>query len=157
MIEVDTLYTMTYTLNSGIKGTVNLSLVQIKEWIDCFKIGTRFVTYVGDEHFGLNPNCVADYKVHNVYSEQRRQLEVIQPKEILESKELLEAYEVKQIVARVECKKCSTQYTTDLIYKMPETICTKCKSKVYLQEQLGMINTNKGKAYYYSNNEEEQS
>lgn len=35
----DTLYIMTYTLNSGIKGTVPLSNQQIQEWLECYRIG----------------------------------------------------------------------------------------------------------------------
>lgn len=43
----DTLYIMTYTLNSGIKGTVPLSNQQIQEWLECYRIGKKFVTEIG--------------------------------------------------------------------------------------------------------------
>lgn len=45
----DTLYIMTYTLNSGIKGTVPLSNKQIIEWLDCYRNEKRFVTEIGKE------------------------------------------------------------------------------------------------------------
>lgn len=58
---------MTYTLNSGIKGTVDLTSKQVQEWIKAYRIGSKFVTVVGKQYFGLNPELVADFKVHNEY------------------------------------------------------------------------------------------
>lgn len=49
----DTLYIMTYTLNSGIKGTVPLSNKQIIEWLDCYRNEKRFVTEIGKEFFWI--------------------------------------------------------------------------------------------------------
>lgn len=51
-------YTMTYTLNSGIKESVNLSTKQIQDWIESYRVGSKYVTTVGKEHFGLNPEVV---------------------------------------------------------------------------------------------------
>lgn len=61
------LYIMTYTLSSGIKNTVPLSVDQIDQWIKNFKERNIFITTIGTEHFGLNPELVADFKVHNKF------------------------------------------------------------------------------------------
>lgn len=54
-------------------------------------------------------------------------------------------------MAKVNCKCCSTIYTTELDYKMPRTLCTKCKQEVYLDRDKGIIYTSEGEGYFYSN------
>ncbi|WP_342423175.1 hypothetical protein [Paenibacillus sp. FSL E2-0178] len=90
------LYTMTYSLNSGIKGTVNLSPKQIEEWINCYIEKSSYVTIIGKEYFGINSVLVADFKVHNAYSEQRIEIEVVKQLSMLND-ELVEAYDQKKL------------------------------------------------------------
>ncbi|MEK4006421.1 hypothetical protein [Paenibacillus sp. FSL H3-0333] len=144
-------YTMTYTLNSGIKNTINLSPVQIDEWLKCYEKDERFITTIGREYFGLNPGLVADFKVHNILSVQRIEIEPVR-QTILVNKELVNAYEQGKvrIIAKVDCKNCNTIYTTQLDYKMPRTTCTKCRSEVYLNKEKGIISTGRGDGYFYS-------
>ncbi len=44
-------FVMTYTLNSGIKGSIALSNKQIQDWMESYRIGSKFVTSVGKEYF----------------------------------------------------------------------------------------------------------
>jgi DNA-directed RNA polymerase subunit RPC12/RpoP len=146
---------MTYTLNSGIKNTAVLSPKQIEEWIDCFKNGNKYVTVIGREYLGLNPELIADFKVHNEFSEQRNQIEAIKIQVKNENLNLEKAYNEKRILAKVDCRMCNTIYVGEILYKSKEVNCTKCKSKVYLDALKGMLDTGKGKAYYYTNIKEE--
>jgi hypothetical protein len=146
---------MTYTLNSGIKNTIPLSSKQIGEWIDCYKKGIRYVTIIGEEYFGINPSLVADWKVHNEYSEQRTNVEAIKTKSYFQNEEIEEAYNSRiKINAKVDCKKCLTIYACELSHKIDKTTCTKCKSEVYLDVDKGIIFTGKGNGYLYTNTKE---
>ncbi|OMD66782.1 hypothetical protein BSK50_30630 [Paenibacillus odorifer] len=146
---------MTYTLNSGIKNTTVLSPEQIEEWIECFKNGKKYVTVIGNEYVGINPDLIADFKVHNEFSEQRIQIEVINFPENNKKTDLENAYKEIRILTKVDCKVCNTIYVGDLEYKKLKTFCTKCKNAVYLIEEKGIIDTGKGKAYYYTTSKEE--
>lgn len=144
------LYTMTYTLNSGIKNTVNLSPIQIEQWVKCYQNNEKFVAIIGKEYFGINPELVADFKVHNAFSEHRNDIEPI--KQTFVTKELVDAFESREkIHAKIDCKKCDTIYATQLDYKKTKVMCTKCKSDVYLDQDKGIIFTGKGNGYYYTN------
>lgn len=144
----DTLYIMTYTLNSGIKGTVPLSNEQIRLWMECYKGGTKFVTEIGKEFFGLNPELVADFKVHNKFSNYQESITPVQPQTVMT--ELSDAYKKEQILIKVECK-CGTSYVTESPFKRTKWYCTKCNEIVFLDSKKGKVDTSKGPAYYMTN------
>ncbi|ASA22695.1 hypothetical protein B9T62_19000 [Paenibacillus donghaensis] len=144
--DSNTLYIMTYTLNSGIKNTVPLSNSQIDEWMQCYKNDEKFVTTIGAEYFGLNSNLVADFKVHNKFSVHRNQIVSIQK---TEEEILNKAYSNQTIVIKVDCK-CGTTYTAESQYKRKTWNCSKCKEIVYLVEDV-LVDTNKGKGHLMSN------
>ncbi|WP_405169597.1 hypothetical protein [Paenibacillus sp. FSL H3-0286] len=137
---------MTYTLNSGIKNTVPLTVFQINQWIENFKEKTVFVTSIGTEYFGLNPELVADFKVHNKLSEHRKDISSIQK---IGVEFLKEAYESKVIIIKIDCK-CGTVYTTESLIKRTKWNCSKCKEVVFLSSD-SLVDTNKGKAYIMTN------
>ncbi|MNW47012.1 hypothetical protein D3C74_243310 [compost metagenome] len=144
-------HTMTYTLNSGIKGTVNLSSKQIQDWIESYRVGSKYVTIVGKEHFGLSPELVADFKMHNEYSEQREYIIEIQP--IVESKadeQLTDAYSQHKILIQIECK-CGASYKEESAYKRNKWGCKECGEIVFLDSKKGLVDTIKGKAWYMTN------
>lgn len=145
--DLDTLFIMTYTLNSGIRNTVPLSVSQINEWIICFKEDSKFITTIGKEHFGLNSKSVADFKVHNKFSEHRKAISSIQNSK--EEDDLKEAYERKFVLIKVDCQ-CGTTYITESPFKRTRWKCSKCKEDIFLMTD-GLIDTNKGKAYYMTN------
>ncbi|MCP3777059.1 hypothetical protein [Paenibacillus sp. MZ03-122A] len=144
-------YTMTYTLNSGIKGTVNLSSKQIQDWIESYRVGSKYVTTVGKEHFGLNPELVADFKVHNEFSEQREQVAAIQPPAASKgSEQLADAYSLHKVLIQVECK-CGASFIEESAYKRSKWGCKECGDIVFLDNKKGMVDTEKGKAWYMTN------
>ncbi|KAF6558127.1 hypothetical protein G9G63_26145 [Paenibacillus sp. EKM202P] len=144
-------YTMTYTLNSGIKGTVNLSSKQIQDWIESYRVGSKYVTTVGKEHFGLNPELVADFKVHNEFSEQREHVAAIQPKAASKaSEQLADAYSQRKTLIQVECK-CGASYIEESAYKRNKWGCKECGDIVFLDSKKGMVDTMKGMAWYMTN------
>ncbi|MGW8958967.1 hypothetical protein [Paenibacillus sp. NPDC055715] len=145
----DTLYIMTYTLNSGIKGTVPLSNQQIQEWLECYRIGKKFVTGIGKEYFGLHAELVADFKVHNQYSSYQ---EVIIPVQQPDTglKELSQAYKSTETLIKVDCK-CGTSYVTESPFKRTKWYCTKCREIVFLDNKKGMVDTSRGKAHFMTN------
>jgi len=138
---------MTYTLNSGIKSTVPLSAIQIEEWKECYQNDKKFIVNVGTETFGLNPSLVADWRVHNKYSEHRKQIECT-IKDVTPNIELKNAYERAKVLIKVDCK-CGTTYTTEST-KRKVWSCSKCKQEVYIIDD-SLHDTNKGKAYVMSN------
>ncbi|WP_431089942.1 hypothetical protein [Paenibacillus sp. 8b26] len=144
-------HTMTYTLNSGIKGTVNLSSKQIQDWIESYHVGSKYVTTVGKEHFGLNPELVADFKVHNEYSEQREYVAAIHPTAASKaSEQLADAYGQHKTLIQVECK-CGASFIEDSPYKRSKWGCKECGDIVFLDSKKGMVDTVKGKAWYMTN------
>ncbi|WP_440110497.1 hypothetical protein [Paenibacillus sp. QZ-Y1] len=144
----DTLYIMTYTLNSGIKGTVPLSNKQIIEWLDCYRNEKRFVTEIGKEFFGLNAGLVADFKVQNHLSDYQQTIMPTQQQDNLER--LSSAYKSTEILMKIDCK-CGTAYVTESPYKRTKWYCTKCKEILFLDAKKGMVETSRGDAYYMTN------
>ncbi|WP_226000959.1 hypothetical protein [Paenibacillus sp. BJ-4] len=144
-------HTMTYTLNSGIKGTVNLSSKQIQDWIESYRVGSKYVITVGKEHFGLNPELVADFKVHNEYSEQREHVVAIQQAAASKATEqLADAYSQHKVLIQVECK-CGASYIEESAYKRNKWGCKECGDIVFLDSKKGMVDTIKGKVWYMTN------
>ncbi|MFK4304453.1 MULTISPECIES: hypothetical protein [unclassified Paenibacillus] len=144
-------HTMTYTMNSGIKGTVNLSNKQIQDWIESYRVGSKYVTTVGKEHFGLNPELVADFKVHNEYSEQREHVAAIQPTAASKaSVQLADAYSQHKTLIQVECK-CEASYIEESAYKRSKWGCKECGEIVFLDSKKGTVDTVEGKAWYMTN------
>ncbi|MGV6935938.1 hypothetical protein ACWA2B_10530 [Paenibacillus sp. CMM36] len=142
---------MIYTLNSGIKGTISLSTKQIQDWIESYRVGSKYVTTVGKEHFGLNPELVADFKVHNEFSEQREHVAVIQPTAASKaSEQLADAYSQHKTLIQVECK-CGASYIEESAYKRSKWGCKECSDIVFLDNKKGMVETVKGKAWYMTN------
>ncbi|URJ46280.1 hypothetical protein MF628_000798 [Paenibacillus polymyxa] len=137
-------YTMTYTLNSGIKGTISLSTKQIQDWIESYRVGSKYVTTVGKEHFGLNPELVADFKVHNEYSEQREYVAAIQqqPATSKVTEQLADAYSQHKVLIQVECK-CGASYIEESTYRRNKWGCKECGDIVFLDSKKGMMVTAK--------------
>ncbi|CAJ1314465.1 hypothetical protein PO903_19690 [Paenibacillus sp. PK4536] len=147
----DALHIMTYTLNSGIKGTVPLSNQQIEEWLESYRSNTRYVTNIGKEFFGLNPELVADFKVQNQFSDHQRVIVPIQPEEQQHpAEDLSTAYKANEILIKVDCK-CGTAYTTDSPFMRTKWYCTKCKEIVFLDPKKGKVETSRGEAFYMTN------
>ncbi|MGG1671561.1 hypothetical protein ACIFOE_13085 [Paenibacillus sp. NRS-1783] len=144
-------HTMTYTLNSGIKGTVNLSTIQIQDWIELYRVGSKYVTTVGREHFGLNPELVADFKVHNEYSEQREHITAIQPTATSKiTEQLADAYSQHKTLIQVECK-CGASYIEESAYKRSKWGCKECGEIVFLDSKKGTVDTAEEKTWYMTN------
>ena len=143
----DTLYIMTYTLSSGIRGTVPLCNKQIVQWLQCYKENERFLTEIGKEFFGLNPLLVADFKVQNHLSDHQPSLLPIYQRE---SETLREAYKTTEVLIKIDCK-CGTSYVTESPYRRTKWYCTKCKEIVFFDHKKGMIETTRGDAYYMTN------
>ncbi|WP_311078198.1 hypothetical protein [Paenibacillus polymyxa] len=142
---------MSYTLNSGIKGSINLSTKQIQDWIESYRVGSKYVTTVGKEHFGLSPELVADFKVHNEYSEQREYVTAIQPTAVSKATEqLTDAYNQHKVLIQVECK-CGASSIVESAYKRSKWGCKECGDIVFLDSKKGMVDTTKGKAWYMTN------
>lgn len=144
---------MTYTLNSGIKGTVPLSNKQIQEWIECYRTDAKFITAIGKEFFGLNPELVADFKVHNRFSNYAEVLKPVGNPPTAESDntdQLSKAYEENRVYFKVDCK-CGTTYTTFSQYYTTKWYCSKCKEIVFLDKKKGRVSTDKGDAWYMTN------
>lgn len=145
----DTLYIMTYTLNSGIKGTVPLSPDQIGKWMNCYKAGSKFVTEIGQEFFGLNPELVADFKVHNKYSSYQEAILPVQTGTNL-NQQLTSAYKKNEILIKVECK-CGASYLTESPLRRTKWSCGECNEIIFLDHKKGQIETPRGLAYYMTN------
>lgn len=143
-------FVMTYTLNSGIKGSIALSNKQIQDWMESYRIGSKFVTSVGKEYFGLNPELVADFKVHNEFSEQREELSVNQLITNKENEQLKNAYSQYETLIEVECK-CGESYVTNSAFKRSKWGCRSCGEIVFIDRKKGQVNTEKGKAWYMTN------
>ncbi|RTZ37889.1 hypothetical protein EJ573_01385 [Paenibacillus polymyxa] len=145
-------HTMTYTLNSGIKGNVNLSTKQIQHWIESYRVGSKYVTTVGKEYFGLNPELVADFKVHNEFSEQREYVTAIQqqPATSKDNEQLADAYSQHKVLIQVECK-CGASFIDESTYRRNKWGCRECGDIVFLDSKKGMVDTVKGKAWYMTN------
>ncbi|MDY8026075.1 hypothetical protein [Paenibacillus polymyxa] len=145
-------HTMTYTLNSGIKGTISLSTKQIQDWIESYRVGSKYVTTVGREHFGLNPELVADFKVHNEFSEQREYVAAIQQPAVASkaSEQLADAYSQHKVLIQVDCK-CGASYIEESAYKRNKWGCKECGEIVFLDSKKGMLDTVEGKAWYMTN------
>lgn len=142
---------MTYTLNSGIKGTVPLSNKQIQEWIECYRTDAKFITAIGKEFFGLNPELVADFKVHNRFSNYAELIKpVVSSSESDNTDQLSKAYEENRVYFKVDCK-CGTTYTTFSQYYTTKWYCSKCKEIVFLDKKKGRVPTDKGDAWYMTN------
>lgn len=143
----DSLNIMTYTLNSGIKSTIPLSAQQIREWKECFDKDKKFVVVIGNEVYGLNPSLIADWKVHNKYSEHRKHVECIN-RDMHNNVDLETAYTKAEVLIKVDCK-CGTIYTTKSI-KRKVWLCSKCKEQVFIIDDK-LYDTTKGKVYIMSN------
>ncbi|WP_346836037.1 hypothetical protein [Paenibacillus polymyxa] len=144
-------YMMTYTLNSGIKGSITFSNKQIEEWMESYRIGSKYVTTVGKVFFGLNPELVADFKVHNESSEQREHISV---KPITGTnkinEQIADAYSKYETQIQVDCK-CGESYIMKSAYKKTKWGCKNCGEMVFLDRKVGMVNTEQGKAWYMTN------
>lgn len=149
--QEETLHIMTYTLNSGIKGTVPLSNSQIKQWLECYKTNIRFVTQIGKEYFGINPALVADFKVHNEFSSHPNVIVARQHDEgYTNTKSLTDEFQKNEVLIHIDCS-CGTAYTTGSSYYRTKWYCTKCKEIVFLDKSKGMLSTSKGDAHYMTN------
>ncbi|KJD42658.1 hypothetical protein [Paenibacillus terrae] len=142
---------MTYTMISGIKGSIPLTSQQIQVWMESYRIGTTFITNVGKEYFGLNPKLVADFKVHNEYSEQREHVSAVQPTHAnMALDSLSAAYRQHKTLIQVTCK-CGASYIKESPYKRLKWSCEKCNNIVFLDQKKGMVDTQKGKAWFMTN------
>lgn len=120
MSQDESLKFMTYTLNSGIKETIALSEEQIGIWIHCYKNNQKFITNIGKEQFGLDPDLVADFKVNNRFSYHFTPTVPIQSEKESYSK-LAEAYKEKQIPIKISSERA---YHTESPYKRTKWHCT---------------------------------
>ncbi|MGG6480608.1 hypothetical protein ABHN03_26045, partial [Paenibacillus sp. NRS-1775] len=108
-------------------------------------------TTVGREHFGLNPELVADFKVHNEFSEQREHITAIQPTAASKaSEQLADAYSQHKTLIQVECK-CGASYIEESAYKRSKWGCKECGEIVFLDSKKGTVDTAEGKAWYMTN------
>lgn len=141
---------MTYTMNSGIKGSVAFTSKQISEWIESYRVGSRYVTTVNRDYFGLNPELVADFKIHNHFSEQRIHLETVPPGNPKNDLQVDSTYSKAEIITQIECK-CGESYIIRSAYKKYKWSCKRCNSIVFLDPKKGLVDTEEGKAWYLTN------
>jgi hypothetical protein len=149
---------MTYTLNSGVKGTVPLSSRQIEEWMEAYNNKKMYITVMGQEWFGLNSDLVADFKVHNNSSEQREYIvpmgSIVESNKAEEESNQLEVAYSQQSEQRtliqVECK-CGAAYIESLAKYRTKSSCKECSSLVFLDKKVGLIDLGKDKGYYMTN------
>lgn len=91
----------------------------------------------GETVFGLNPELVADFKVHNEYSEQREHISIIQPvmeRKAVELDPLVEAYSQYKTLIQVECK-CGASYIEESPHKRTKWSCKECNNIVFLDRK----------------------
>lgn len=156
---------MTYTLNSGVKGNISFSKEQIQEWIKVYNEKGRYVTVIGDEIFGLNSELVADFKIHNLSSVHREVIVLSslqeEPNNDSKYEQLAEAYNEhrgtlndedvkKPILLSINCK-CGETYIEEIYKFRTKSSCSKCHSMVFLDRKIGMVETEKGNAWYLTN------
>ncbi|MEI4908148.1 hypothetical protein Q8G40_29110, partial [Klebsiella pneumoniae] len=86
---------------------------------------------IGKEFFGLNPELVADFKVHNRFSNYAELIKPVVPSsESDNTDQLSKAYEENRVYFKVDCK-CGTTYTTFSQYYTTKWYCSKCKEIVF--------------------------
>ncbi|PKQ89442.1 hypothetical protein CXK86_20580 [Paenibacillus sp. BGI2013] len=161
MKEDNRLNIMVYTLNSGVKGKVELSKEQSEEWITCYNNETRFITSVGKDIFGLNATLVADFKLEQ--SEQQIELDTLnssQTKEDITETELNQdksnlletdiSLPIPRVTFKIACK-CSATYCAP--YKKTTTFskCKYCGERVFVDYSAGIIDTHFGKGLFMTN------
>lgn len=152
---------MVYTLNSGVKGKVELSKEQSEEWIKCYNNETRFITTVGKDIFGLNATLVADFKLEQ--PEQQIELETLnssQTKENITESELNHeksnlfetdnSLPVPRVTFKITCK-CTATYHAPYRKTTTFSKCKYCGERVFVDNSAGIIDTHFGKGLVMTN------
>ncbi|SLK16215.1 MULTISPECIES: hypothetical protein [unclassified Paenibacillus] len=152
---------MVYTLNSGVKGTVELSKEQSEEWIKCYNNETRFITSVGKDIFGLNASLVADFKLEQneqqieLYTPNSSQTEENSTETELdhETRNILEtdnSLPIPRVTFKITCK-CSATYHAPYRKTTTFSKCKYCGERVFVDYSAGIIDTHFGKGLFMTN------
>lgn len=152
---------MVYTLNSGVKGKVELAKEQSEEWIKCYNNKTRFITSVGKDIFGLNASLVADFKLEQ--NEQQIELDTVNSSQTEEdsteaeldnaTRNLLEpdnSLPIPRVTFKVTCK-CSATYCAPYRKTTTFSKCKYCGERVFVDYSAGIIDTHFGKGLFMTN------
>ncbi|NUU54787.1 hypothetical protein HP548_11930 [Paenibacillus taichungensis] len=152
---------MVYTLNSGVKGKVELSKEQSEEWIKCYNNKTRFITSVGKDIFGLNASLVADFKLEQ--NEQQIELDTVNSSQTEEdsteaeldnaTRNLLEpdnSLPIPRVTFKITCK-CSATYCAPYRKTTTFSKCKYCGERVFVDYSAGIIDTHFGKGLFMTN------
>lgn len=145
--HADVLNTLVYTLNSGVKGSIELSKSQLEEWEECYKTNKKFVIESGKYVFGLNPNLVADFKCLREQSIETSSINIIQT-HIEETQDELEEDPV--ISFKIICK-CGATYLTPSRKSRKKSNCKYCQSPVFVDYSSGIIETHYGNGLLMTN------
>lgn len=152
---------MVYTLNSGVKGKVELSKEQSEEWIKCYNNETRFITSVGKDIFGLNASLVADFKLEQ--NELQIELDTVNSSQTEEdsteeeldnaTRNLLEpdnSLPIPRVTFKITCK-CSATYCAPYRKTTTFSKCKYCGERVFVDYSAGIIDTHFGKGLFMTN------
>lgn len=143
---------ITYTLLSGVKGTMELPIALARKWINQFTESEQ-TAFKTEEYIGhINPKLIADFRI-----EEGRGLENWE----LEQKEMendtseplgdeLAYGEPDQVPFRINCI-CSATYIATLYIESTEAVCKYCKRKVYVDYSKGVITTRFGEGFKMTN------
>ncbi|MCL9662104.1 hypothetical protein L2089_15525 [Paenibacillus hunanensis] len=143
---------ITYTLLSGVKGTMELPIALVRKWINQFTDSEQ-TAFKTEEYIGhINPKLIADFRI-----EEGGELENLE----LEQKEIekntsqpladeLVHGEPDQVPFRINCI-CSATYIATLYIESTEAVCKYCKRKVYVDYSKGVIATRFGEGFKMTN------
>lgn len=152
MNEDNGLNIMVYTLNSGVKGKVELSKEQSEEWIKCYNNETRFITSVGKDIFGLNASLVADFKLEQ--NEQQNELDPLNSSQTEENSTETElehdSLPIPRVTFKITCK-CSATYHAPYRKTTKFSKCKYCGERVFVDNSAGIIDTHFGKGLVMTN------
>lgn len=138
--------TMTYTLNSGMKGNMKLTEQQKLDWLECYRSSTVFVNSEGELVLGLNPRLVADFSFENIekMSGDTHQIEK-------QSQVHCEAYDrgYNKEVYKISCR-CKAVYVATLSRDLDMIKCKYCQTELFPDRGRSKVQTIYGEAWITS-------
>ncbi|MGG4132483.1 hypothetical protein ABEW19_29960 [Paenibacillus illinoisensis] len=138
--------TMTYTLNSGMKGNMKLTKQQKLAWLECYRSSTVFVNSEGELILGLNPRLVADFSFENIekMSGDTHQIEK-------QSQVRCQAYDrgYNKEVYKIFCR-CKAVYVATLSRDLDMIKCKYCQTELFPDRERSKVQTIYGEAWITS-------
>lgn len=140
---------MTYTLNSGISGKIELTREQQKEWIEHFKTEKKFIKTDGKHIEALDPKLVSLFRV-NKSSVKDDMIPVIE--EVIKKAGIEKSrYEISAKAAYKVICKCGARYVSTLREGLNKLNCKYCGSDLYPDRSRAQVNTIYGDAWITMN------